>query len=315
LDEIACQILLPHHKHKIADTKWGESVKYGKHDKDTVVIHFHGNKHAGSRPQNTVWKTHYNELMHQYDIPELSLPNGDRSFRGYIKSIPSSLTLVTAVNEKYFEKLKSNFPLWQKTENIMELPCVVFAHVKVYDEVVEYFKPYNHVRVIRWEFPIAGDNMREEMLSAFVFGVARHINSKYWMKLDCDTTPRARRLEIPPEAFSSVITASSWHYTKVKGDPGEDPRHWLNRLDDWADKIPDFKGTSRLFPENITGRRHSHKRIASFCEIEKTNWTKHLASMCGDRLPVPSQDTTTWYAAKRLDRKITTFKFRNFLSP
>lgn len=315
LDEIACQILLPHHKHHIADTRWGESVKYGKCDESTVIVHYHGNKHVGDRPQNNIWKTHYNELIHKYDMPYLNTHYGDRSFRGYLKKIQKNLTLVSAVNQKYFGKMKSNFPLWQKTENIMELSCVIFAHKEVYDEAVEYFKPWNHVTVHRWEFPIAGDNMREEMLSAFVFGVAKHVNTKYWMKLDCDTTPTRQKLEIPEDAFRSAITASSWHYTKVKGDPSDDPRHWLVRLDDWADGLDDFKGTERMFPEKIEGRRHRHRRIASFCEIEKTNWTKHLASMCKDRLPVPSQDTTTWYAATRLGRKISVYKFRRFLSP
>jgi hypothetical protein len=315
VDEIACQLLIPHHKCHIAETKWGESVKYGKHDYETVIIHYHGNKHAGDRPQNYHWKAHYHELIHTYDFPELKNPNGDRSLRGYLRSKSNNLTIVTAVNESYFRKMKENFPLWQKTENIMEYPCVVFAHKDIYSQAVNYFKKYNHVKVIEWSFPVAGENMREEMLSAFVFGVAKYIKTKYWMKLDCDTTPKTSKLEIPEEAFSSVITASSWGYTKVKGDTSGKEKHWLNRLDDWADGLKDFEGTERLFPENIQGRRHSHRRIASFCEIEKTNWTKHLALMCKDRLPVPSQDTTTWYAAKRLGRKIHTFKFKRYLSP
>jgi hypothetical protein len=318
VDEIACQLCLPHHKCHVAPTKWGESVKYGKHDDETVIIHYHGSKHAGDRPQNHVWKVHYNELVTQVGVDAIK-DNiwGDRALRGYRKQIPKGLTLVSAVNRRYLNKFKENFPLWQQTQNLMELPVLIFAHTDCYDEVVEFLKPYLHVeKIVKWSFPNANGNMREEMLSAFVFGTAKHVRTKYWMKLDCDTTPHKQKVNFPEETFKSVITASSWGYTKMKGDPeGEGGKHWLNKLDDWADGLKDFEGTERLFPDKIEGRRHSHRRIASFCEIEKKNWTKHLAAMCGDRLPVPSQDTVTWYAAKRLGRKITTHKFRKYLKP
>ena len=314
LDGVACQILLPQHRCHVADTKWGESVKYGKLNDETVIVHYHGSKHAGDREANYIWKTHYNELRHKFSIPELNLHHGDRAFRSYLRSKRSDLTIVTAVNSKYFDKLKNNFPLWQKTENLMEYPLIVFAHKDIFNEVVSYFKRFNHVRVLKWEFKAAEGNIREEMLSAFVFGAARHVRTKYWMKLDCDVTPKNSKLEIPEEAWKSVITATAWGYTKVKGDTSGSTKHWLNRLDDFADNLKDFEGTKRLFPDNIEGKTFRHKRINSFCEIEKTAWTKHVARMCGDRLPVPSQDTVTCYAATRLGRKITTFKFKKYLS-
>jgi hypothetical protein len=317
LDELACQILLPKHKCHVAETKWGESVKFGKMNDDTVIIHYHGSKHAGNRPQNRLWKQSYNELIRIHKIKEIKGNIwGDRALRGYTNTLIENLTAVTAVNGKYLGKFKTNFPLWMGMENVMELPFIIFAHTECYDDVVDFVKDYDRMKVIKWEFPIAGDNMREEMLSSFVFGTAKHVGTKYWMKLDCDCTPKADKLEFHEDTFKSVITATGWHYTKMKGDPNsENGKHWLNKLDDWADGLPDFKGTNRLFPENIEGRRHSHKRICSFCEVEKTMWTKHLASMCGDRLPIPSQDTVTWYAAERLGRKITKFKFRNYLNP
>jgi len=316
VDEIACQLLLPKHKCFVADTKWGESVKFGKMTDETIIIHYHGNKHAGNRKQNHIWKVHYNELINTKDIILIKKNHfGDKAIRGYTKNIPSNLTIVTAVNDKYFDKFKKHFPLWMKTENIMELPFIIFAHKDCYQKVKEFLCPYKNIQeIISWEFPVAS-NMREEMLSAFVFGTAKYVKTKYWMKLDCDCVPIADKLEIPPEAFSSVITAPKWHYTKMKGDENT-TRHWLNRLDDWADALPDFKGTNKLFPDNIKENRYKHHRICSFCEIEKTDWTRHLAAMCGKRLPVPSQDTTTWYAVTRLGkRKITEHNFRKYLSP
>lgn len=317
VDEIACQIILHKHKHYVADTRWGESVKFGNVNENTIIIHYHGNKHAGTRPANHLWKVNYNELINIRGIQEMKDNYwGDRAIRGYLKVIPKNLTIVTAVNQKYLGNFQKHFPMWMQVENIMEMPFIIFAHEDCYDEVVAFLEPYRNIeKIVKWTFPIAA-NMREEMLSSFVFGTAQHVTTKYWMKLDCDCTPAEDKLEIPSEAFSSVITAPKWHYTKMKGDETGEARHWLNRLDDWADSLPDFAGTERLFPDNIEGRRYRHRRICSFCEIEKTNWTKHLASMCGERLPVPSQDTTTWFAAKRLGkRKITEFNFRKYMKP
>ncbi|MFW5794619.1 MAG: hypothetical protein ACOCV1_03955 [Bacillota bacterium] len=317
LDEIACQILLPKHKHFLADTKWGESIKYGNYNDETIIIHYHGNKHAGDREANHVWKIMYNELINLKDIEEIKNNTWkDRSLKGYIKQIPTNLTIVTSVNNKYLNAFEKHFPMWMKTENLMELPYIIFAHQDCYDKICQFLAPYKNIKkIIKWEFPNAS-NMREEMLSSFVFGAAEHVDTEYWMKLDCDCTPIADKIEIPDEAFESVITAKKWHYTKVKSDESGENKHWLNRLDDWADSLDDFKGTERMFPENIEGRRYRHRRICSFCEIEKTNWTKHLANMCGNKLPVPSQDTTTWYAAKRLGkRKITEYNFKKYLKP
>ena len=314
VDEIACQLLLPHHKCYIADTKWGESVKFGKFNDETIIVHFHGNKHLGERKQNTVWRTHCNELINIYGMKELNNSYSDKSYKNYLKSLHKNLTIVSAVNKDYLEKFKLNFPKWQQTENIMEYPFVIFAHTSCIGDVKEFLNKYKNVKIVEWSFTVAS-NMREEMLSCFVFGVAKNIETKYWMKLDCDTEPIKNKLELPEDAFKSTITASSCSYTKVKGDDSNNTKHWLNRLDDWADSLPEFKGTKRTFPDNIQGRVFQHKRIASFCEIEETEWTKKLANMCGDRLPVPSQDTVTWYAANRLGKRITTFRFRDYLSP
>lgn len=316
VDEISCQLLLPKHKCYVADTRWGESVKFGNINENTIIIHYHGSKHAGNRPSNHIWKVNYNELINLRDIKEIKDNTwGDKALKGYVKVIPRNLTVVSAVNLKYSGEFKKHFPMWMRTENLMEMPFIIFAHKDCYDDIAQFLEPYKNIeKIVKWEFPVAA-NMREEMLSAFVFGTSKHVRTKYWMKLDCDCKPAGDKVIIPPEAFSSVITAPKWHYTKMKGDETGNEKHWLNRLDDWADSIKDFAGTARLFPEGIKGRRYRHRRICSFCEIEKTTWTQHLAAMCGNRLPVPSQDTTTWYAATRIKRKITEFDFRKYLIP
>jgi hypothetical protein len=321
VDEIGCQLLLSQHKCYVADTSWGESVKFGKMDKDTKIIHYHGSKHVGNRPQNEIWKNHYWELVNDHGCKSILKHYGDRALRDYLKTITPKkpdLTIVTAVNNKYFNKFCSNFPLWKKTKNLMEHPMIVFSHTDCIDRVKQFLKGHKNITIHKWEKPDA-ESVREEMLSVFVFGTASKVKTKYWMKLDCDSTPTSDTFEFHADTFKSVITADPWHYTKCKGDPNyvaEESKHWLKQLDDWADGLEDFKGTEPLFSMDIPGRTHKHQRIRSFCEVEKTAWTKHLADMCkrtGGRLPIPSQDTTTWYAATRLGRKITRHRFRKYL--
>jgi len=58
----------------------------------------------------------------------------------------------------------------------------------------------------------------------------------------------------------------------------------------------------------VDGSRISHKRTASFFCIEKTNFTKHVASICrsqhydSDKMLIPSQDTLGWYICTRLGK-------------
>ena len=315
VDEIACQLLLTKHKHHLADTRWGESIKFGEINEDTVIVHYHGNKHVGDRRGNYYWKKTFFELYNRYNFDELLKPNGDRAFKKYIDSLNiKKMTIVTAVNELYLDKLKKNFPKWQKIEGLMEYPYIIFAHEDCYDDVKDYFKNYKRVNVIKWSFKNA-DSTREEMLSAFVFGVAKNVKTPYWMKLDCDTYPvnsNITKVPIPDSSFKNQITSNKWGYTKIKSDDKND-RHWLNILDDWADNISYFNGTNRLFSHEITEKKYKHSRIISYIEIEKTNWTKFLSEICGDKLPIPSQDTLTWYCAKRLNKKIEFYPFKKYL--
>jgi hypothetical protein len=108
-----------------------------------------------------------------------------------------------------------------------------------------------------------------------------------------------------------TITADPWHYTKVKGDDSGGP-HWLNRLDAWWAKLPGVEDRAPLFP-GIEGRRHMHKRLRSFAWIERTDFTRRCAALYGDRLPIPSHDTSQWYVAARLGEVMCPFHFRRYI--
>jgi len=332
VDEIACQMILPHSEHGLAGVEWGTSVKFGTVDNNTKIIHYHGHKHVGNYPNCEHWKSAYLNMRTQGFIEDTHKAFYDKSVAKWIncegEESVMACTLVTAVNKSYLEKFKKNYPLWMKTKYIGQLPMMIFVHDDCWhDEVWEKIvkEGNNDITLRPWAFPKAATS-REEMISAFVFGVGVFVKTKYWIKLDCDCTPKSENLHIPPEAWRSTLTAKAWGYTKVKGDPQfeEDGIHWLKRLDEWANALPDFKDTEPLFADvEIEGARHGHKRICTFFAIEKTAWTKHLLDMCmrseirPGMLPVPSQDTTTWYAITRLGgkRNVHTYDFRKYWQP
>jgi len=323
VDEIACQIMLPVVKHGLAGTEWGTSVRFGTVTDDTKIIHYHGHKHAGSYKNCWWWKNEHNEMCDSGFLDKEHEAFCDASAQKWLDSLKEktmAVTLVTAVNRAYLGKFIKNYKRWQQTNFIKDIPWLIFAHKDcVHDEIWERIADEGDIKVVVWEKP-GCSSPREEMLSAFVFGVAKEVTTKYWIKMDADVTPKNTKLNIPKEAWKSTLCAKAWGYTKVKSDPvfEIDGIHWLKKLDAWANTVPDFAGTQPLFEGvDIKGVRHNHKRICTFFAVEKTAWTQHLSKMCGDRMPIPSQDTLTWYCITRLGgkRNILTYNFREYLAP
>lgn len=306
VDELGCQVILHRIPHYMAPQEWNASVRYSKPDTKPIIIHYHGFKHVLDVPNCDPWKQAYWDMIHSTDAPELIDSHGDRRLKSYVKTTrKSDVTIVTAVNQKYIERFKTNFPKWLQTIGLREQNYLIFAHTDCYQQIKEL---YPRFKVVEWSWPIAGNNVREEMLSAFVFGTSVWVKTKFWMKLDCDCTPKASF--VWPDYGNYTICAHAWRFTKQKGDP-DMSTHWLNRLDSWFGDVPIFK--DKFDP--IKDRRVGHKRFCTFCCIEKTDFTRRLAKKCGDRLPIPSQDTTSWYAAERWSEKVLRMNFKEYLSP
>ena len=324
-DEVACQMLLPEFEHWLAPVEWGVSVKYGTTSlEDAKIIHYHGRKHVHPFDLCDVWKQVYWQMYHELTLAkpylhtELRQAHGDRRLTRYLKTIGRNLTIVTAVNEKYLSKLRANFDLWLKTEGIFEHPMILFVHgIPESDKRLDFIR--HRARIINWDMPDAA-NERELMLSAFVFGTAEHVTTRWWLKLDADATPKPEiykgysyRFKIPAEGWDKDIYGHRWGYTKSKGRYKKE--HFLNILDTWWKKLT---GEDPIFPANLPLReRVSHKRLASFVCLHKTAFTKYCADLCSEnRLPVPSHDTFMWYVAERSKKHSWgTFNAKRYFAP
>lgn len=321
-DEVACQMLLPRYRHWLAPVEWGTSVKYGELGDEIRIVHYHGRKHVHPFPLCNLWKQEYWAVL--YSLPEplreqFRQPWHDRRLKRYLKrDVRHDLTVVTAVDRKYLDRLREHLPLWMRTEGIMEHPMVCFVNGIYLDSPdLDFLRA--RARLVPWDLPCAA-NQRELMLSAFVLGSAGEISTDYWLKVDADVRPRAEayadfqyRLEMPKKAWQASICGHRWRYTKSKGR--WKPGHFLNILDDWWQGIT---GEPPLFPPGIPeGSRHGHKRLASFICLHKSEFVRKCAALCRDgRLPVPSHDTFLWFCAERMkDESWVTANFKDGFSP
>ena len=311
LDESACQVLGPQFDIGLIDERWNRSVQFGIAPVEKIgIIHYHSGKHC--RPNNPLceyWRAAYWEMWHQDKIP--GDPHGDAKLVKFeLSRARQDLTICCAADPKYMKKFMRHFKLWIQTPGLREqhyiLLCInADTNDKAYDEI----RQYPGVRLIPYHSE--AESRREAAFEAFVFGTAMYVDSPYWMKLDGDATPRGEF--IWPEYNKYTVVADRWHYSKVKGENDwESKGHWLNRLDDWWAK-QDVPDRSPMF-EKISERRHKHRRLRSYCWIEKTEFTRQVAAMYGGRLPVPSHDTSQWYLATRLGVPMKSHRVRKYIN-
>ncbi len=206
-------------------------------------------------------------------------------------------TTVVATDKAYIPHLKTAWKSWviHRPEIILH-PMVILIDSKDVGEIPSLEATLNHPNLSFVEVgELAGAEQREKMLTALV-KCPPLIETEWMLKLDCDVLAKSYDpawcatpcLDCGLSA-NPVFMAPSWGYTK--------PANAITVLDDWADSqnIPG----KRL---NIVGMQDTARtpgRIISYVFFGRTDWLREVASLCGPRLPIPSQDTYHWYMAKR----------------
>lgn len=310
LDELCLQVIA--HEFECLETvsnKWNASAKYGP--KNGHIIHYHGNKHNGDRPLCDKWRENYREVTDKF--PYLLEMQFDKNIAALTNEIrnggESDLTVVTAVNGKYFKKFVNNFPGWMEYEWFKNKPMIIYYADVDKESLDNLVSEYDNIKLKHWTFEAETD--REKMLSAFVLGVAEDVETEYWAKLDCDASIVNDPSDIP--YYKSDIVGHRWGYTKSKGARPDTGKHFLNILDDIYPGDPIFNEEFD-FEQKVKHRRH-----ASFFCIYKTDFTKRVADFCKEHcegvLPVPSEDTTTHYLANRWNCNIKYDNMKKYFKP
>lgn len=237
--------------------------------------------------------------------------------------IPRYLFTVTiAVDNEHLEELRCVLPTWHKYKpELFTVPWVVIAHwevehsalMAVLAESIEKIQAAGRSLTTAWVDAIPGTgwvigdtNNRETMLSALLLQAPKYVRTPYYLKIDTDVVALPspcgewvdeRWFKPPAGNASPAIIASPWGYTK--------PAEWMERLDRWGDRFKPSGMMDDSTPERvIVGNVARSRRIISWLMFGNTEFTRLVATMCGQRLPVPSQDTTLWYAAERMGQAI-----------
>ena len=338
-DEIACQILLHKYKTKILDSKFNVSVKFGMNDIDKRVIHFHGRKHCRKFPLAELWLKAFVDFLRNKEADISEHINYDNNLRKFFKSqygwrhyvneclnlleindttmhnkkeeiinedIPNykNTTIVTACDPKYVECLKVTYPTWIKYKDINRFPIIVYVNgFQDSDPRLNFLRQHNNVRIIHWDMHNV-DNHREKMLSSFIFGPAKDVTTKYWLKLDADAYAVNDKPLLHKGMDQYVFCGHKWGYTK--------PFTWISTLNGWAKKHPEIinKNDIPIDESKIKKNKYFHHRTNSFIQLHKTEFIQKAARLAGDRLPIPSQDTFLWFIASKLDEQVWRFNFK-----
>ena len=312
-DEVACQILYPSMKewgltHFIAPTDYNVSVLHD-HDKskDPRIIHFHGDKSVLNVPNCEYFKSTFKEMCDS-NIANINsfLKYADKRLAKYLRDkqdpnfIEGDTTIVTAADEHYLPILKETFPNWRKYKNIDKNPVIVFIYgMDVNTDPRLDFLRLPNVKLIPWNESCMDkvESHRELMLSAFVFGVADHVKTDYWLKLDSDSYATDDRPFITENMKQYSLFSHKWGYSR--------PDH-IRKLDEWSKTCwhKKIKGSTPMIEQGrIEGNRfyHNTKRIISYICFQKTRYTKYCVSLLSERrLPCPSQDTFAFYCIQKL---------------
>jgi hypothetical protein len=210
-------------------------------------------------------------------------------------------TTVVAIDQEHLRELRVVWPTWVRNRpEVMDFPLLILAdgvHTRSFWQSELSFLGHNECQLELWEQEEV--TQREKMLTALVLGAARHVQTKWYLKLDTDTAALRPQRWIFADWFSPdadgrtpEFIASPWGYTK--------PADAIVRLDAWGDKIAKLSQFPALkIDPGPNATLVSHRRIISWCFFGATDTLQEAAQCCGDRLPVPSQDTFLWYWSAR----------------
>lgn len=227
---------------------------------------------------------------------------------------PVELTTLVAVDAEHVRELRLVWPTWVRHRpQLLDYPLIVICDADVSLKKWGHelaFVDHPQKRLVGWT--IAGVSQREKMLSSFVFAAAEHVHTPWYLKLDTDAVAlqscpwlQSEWFEADPQGRLPVFISSPWGYTK--------PPDAIQRLDDWADHVPDLSRFSRLNLVPQPGSNLlSHRRIISWCFFGNTAAVRLAASYCSGKLPVPSQDTFLWYCAARRGDYYRTVRMKKY---
>ena len=227
-------------------------------------------------------------------------------------------SLVLGVDARTLGQLALVLPTWARHKpSLFNRPVIVFHDRDLSRHfAAEALRPFAR-NLLLYEWPPApgvefaadphwrrGNPQRTKMLSGFVHVAAAVVETRYWLKLDCDVVATGNDRWADDAWFEDDpgIVAHRWGYTK--------PANQMQTLDAWVwankEKLPELMAHPSLClaPSSPESSALPHPRVISWCGFFRTDMTRAAAEAaartCGRcQIPVPSQDGYLWYWATR----------------
>ncbi len=232
-------------------------------------------------------------------------------------------TTVVGVDERHLRQLAMTWPTWRKNKpSLLCHPMVAFIdRDQVTPEEVAGVVDHPYLKIVLW--PAVGvafsgnsedkwtNPQRHKMLAGFIHVPASFVKTPWWLKLDCDVIATSKDDWIDEQWFEGnpAIVSQPWNFTKPPGQ--------MLQLDEWAEEN---KMNFPIPPLNMVptpgADRIGHKRIISNIAFFNSGFTGVCSDICSHscgfcQIPVPSQDGTMWYLAKRMGRGIVRVQMKS----
>jgi hypothetical protein len=306
LDEIALQLLLPRYPHYLAHHVWNTSAVYGNISK-AKIVHYHGKKHCKPASERCdLWKQHYFELLASFPehAVELGKHWGDRRLKRFVTDINHrrrDVTVVAVVDPNGADQFEHKFQAWLELRGINKQRFLVFINDSKLAQKLHFLNNHRNVKVVHWNYIKRLGNSEDFKFSAFIFGVAKHIKTAYWMKLNIDNAPRRNWWEWP-DYITHSITGHSWCFSYVKNGTDSLQGDIQNPDKSFSSKQPYFKRIIDPMEHWINccpTISHDLPTPDPFCHIEQTDFTRRIAFFLKQKnkkeRPTMLQGMIDWY--------------------
>jgi len=216
-------------------------------------------------------------------------------------------TTVIACDQAHLGEFAVAMPTWRKFHpELWRRPMVAFCDdvepPRWWERQFRKFAPHDNCRFVAVP-PCPGASQRGRMLATFIFGVAEHVSTRWYLKMDSDLACMGPCPDWEPDdwfddAKGHVFIAHPWGYTKsIK---------MFTDLVAWAATVPALAGRPEPPGHPKESKDHyKHRRIISFLLYGRTEFVREVAALA-PALPCPSQDTFLWYMAAKLGRPYCT---------
>lgn len=219
-------------------------------------------------------------------------------------------TTIIAADYEHLSELRLAMPTWKKNRpDMWQNPMICFCDgVEAEGWWSRQFRQFcDHPNLKMVSVPHTSRvTQRHRMLSAFVYGVAEHVQTEHFLKIDSDCACMWNHPSWMPDEWIQPdvqFVSSKWGYTR--------PPKLFHDCCEWAKGIEAFNGTPEA-PGQLdeSKNRVNHGRIISYVLLGRTDYMHRLRELApGPLMPCGSQDTFLWYVATRLGLKYIRTKF------